>query len=87
MKSASHTLSHREDKPKTFRVLLSITTEEDERLVAETFRAHHVPLIAEIRGKELHRRNFWIFWGSEALQEFLPSGAYRCSRFPSCSLP
>ena len=31
MKSASHTLSHREDKPKTFRVLLSITTEEDER--------------------------------------------------------
>ena len=82
MKSASHTLSHREDKPKTFRVLLSITTEEDERLVAETFRAHHVPLIAEIRGKGTAPSEFLDILGLGGSTRILTFGCVPTQQVP-----
>ena len=59
-----------------------VTTEEDERLVAETFRAHHVPLIAEIRGKGTAPSEFLDILGLGGSTRILTCGCVPTQQVP-----
>ena len=82
MKPDSHSFLHRRDPKDTFRVLLSITREEDERQVAETFRKHHIPLFCEIRGKGTAPSEFLDILGLGGSTRILTFGCVPTSRVP-----
>ena len=82
MKSGTHTFAHHSNSPDTFRVLLSITREEDERQVAETFRRHHIPLFCELRGKGTAPSEFLDILGLGGSTRILTFGCVPTSRVP-----